>query len=200
MSTSGSESVRFPKENGKRPRVCDDAELTYKAQAPNETIDLNDTLASFLNGPLSRNIFRGKTARLRLMNHVVFTRSETITRGSKKTRPRSTWSEKIALITTDSRCETNSASKANYEHGVETYNTTFCLFARARGVLRRINTLSNTRNFDVWCLEFVLSRPRSIEHIYPATSWTTVSRPDRVWWRNIGEAPCSFTVLTWQNR
>lgn len=76
MSTSGSESVSFPKENGQRPRVCDDAELTYKAQAPNETIDLNDTLASFLNGPLSRNIFRGKTARLRLMNHVVFAEHE----------------------------------------------------------------------------------------------------------------------------
>lgn len=66
MTTSGSESVRFPKENGKRPRVCDDAELTYKAQAPNETIDLNDTSASFLNGPLSRNTFPGKTVRCKI--------------------------------------------------------------------------------------------------------------------------------------
>ena len=30
-------------------------------------------------------------------------------------------------VTTDSRCKTNSAEKTNYEHGVEIYNTTFCL-------------------------------------------------------------------------
>lgn len=123
-STSGSESVRSPKENGERPRVCDDVEGTIKAQAPNETIDLNDTLASFLNGPLSRSIFHGKNPRFKIDESRGMRRSRGIkrSRGAAKRRVQSR-PAKSTTITSDVGCEI-SAKKANYERRVETRNTT----------------------------------------------------------------------------
>jgi len=127
-STSGSEIFRSPKENGERPRVCDDVEGTIKAQAPNETIDLNDTLASFLNGPLSRSIFHGKTPRFKIDE----SRGMRISRGIKRSRGVAKRrfqgrpaGKKSTSITSDVGCEILiSAKKANYECGVESHNTT----------------------------------------------------------------------------
>lgn len=105
-STSGSENVRYPQENCKRQCVRDDMEGINEVQAPNETIDLNDTLSSFLNGP---NESRGMR------------RSRGIAKRRVQGRPAG---KGISSITSDDRCETNSAKKANYEPGVETHNIT----------------------------------------------------------------------------
>lgn len=123
--TSGSENVSYPKENGKRARVCDDVEETNKAQEPNETIDLNDTLTNFLNGlSLPRSICRGKNASFKINE----SRGKRRSRGMKRSRGVSKRcvqgrpaGKNNTSITSDGRCEINSAKKANYEHGVETH-------------------------------------------------------------------------------
>lgn len=122
--TGESGNVRFPKENGKRPRVCDDVEETNKAQEPNETIDLNDTLTSFLNGLLPRSICRGKNASFNINE----SRGKRGSRGMKRSRGVSKRrvqgrpaGKNYTGITSDGRCEINSAKKANYEHGFETH-------------------------------------------------------------------------------
>ena len=123
--TSGSENVRYPKENGKRPRVCDDVEETNgKAQKPNETIDLNDTLTSFLNGLGPRSICRGKNASVKINESHGKCRSRRMkrSRGVSKRRVQGRPAGKNNTgITSDVRCEIDSAKKANYEHGVQTH-------------------------------------------------------------------------------
>ena len=127
-STSGSESVRSPKENSERPRVCDDEEGTIKAQVPNEIIDLNDTLASFLNGPFSRSIFHGKTPKFKIDESRGIRTSRGIkrSRGVAKRRVQGRPAgKKSTTITSDVGCEILiSAKKDNYERGVETRNKT----------------------------------------------------------------------------
>lgn len=126
-STSGSENARDPKENGKRPRACDDVEETNKAQAPNETIDLNDTLTSFLDGPLSRSICRGKSASFKINESRGKRRSRGMkrSRGVAKRRVQGRPAEKNnTTITSEGRCEISSAKKTNYQHGVETHSIT----------------------------------------------------------------------------
>lgn len=123
--TSGSENVSYPKENGKRTRVCDDVEETNKAQEPNGTIDLNDTLTNFLNGlSLPRSICRGKNVSFKINE----SRGKRRLRGMKKSRGASKGGvqgrpggKNNTSITSDGRCEINSAKKANYEYGVETH-------------------------------------------------------------------------------
>jgi len=126
-STSGSESVRSPKENGENG-VCDDVEGTIKAQAPNETVDLNDTLASFLNGPFSRSIFHGKNPRFKIDESlgVRISRGIKRSRGVAKRRFQGRPAgKKSTTIASDVGCEILiSAKKANYECGVESHNTT----------------------------------------------------------------------------
>ena len=126
-STSGSENVRYPKENGKRPRVCDDLEGTNKAQAPKETIDLNDTLTSFLNGPLPRSICHSKNASFTIDDSRGIRRSRGMqkSRGLAKRHTQGRPAEKKSTtITSDGRCEIDSAKKANHENGVETHSIT----------------------------------------------------------------------------
>ena len=120
-STSRSENARDPNENGKRQRVCDDAEETNKAEAPNKTIDLNDTLSSFLNGPLPRSICRGRHASFKIIE----SRGKRRSRGMKRSREVAKRrvlgrpaAKKGTTITSDVRCDINTA---NYEHGDETH-------------------------------------------------------------------------------
>ena len=122
--TSGSENVCYPKENGKRPLVRDDVEETNKAQEPNETIDLNDTLTSFLNGLGPRSICRGKNASDKISESHGKRRSRRMkrSRGVSKRRIQDRPAGKSnSSISSDGRCEINSAKKANCEHGVETH-------------------------------------------------------------------------------
>ena len=122
--TSGSENVCYPKENGERPRVCDGVEETNKAQEPNETIDLNDTLTSFLNGLGPRSMCRGKNASVKINESHGKRRSQRMkrSRGVSKRRIQGRPAGKNnTSITSDVRCETDSAKKTNYEHGVETH-------------------------------------------------------------------------------
>lgn len=132
-STSGSENVRYPQENCKRQCVRDDMEGINEVQAPNETIDLNDTLSSFLNGPLPRSIYHCKDASLKINESRGMRRSRGIRRSRGMRRSRGIAKRRvqgrpagkdITSITSDDRCETNSAKKANYEPGVETHNIT----------------------------------------------------------------------------
>ena len=121
--TSGSENVRYPKENGKKPRLYDYVEETNEAQEPNETIDLNDTLTSFLNRLLPRSICPGKNTSLK-MNE---SRGKRRSRGMKRSRGVSKRrvqgrpaGKNNTSITSDGRYENNSAKNASYEHEVET--------------------------------------------------------------------------------
>ena len=120
-STSGSDNVRYPKENGKRLRVCDDVEETNRGQAPTDTIDLNDTLTGFLNGPLPRSIFRGKNELREKRRLRVMKRSRGLTKRLVQGRPAG---EESTTITSDGGCEINSAKKANKELGFDTHKIT----------------------------------------------------------------------------
>ena len=64
-STSLSEQGNYRQGQCKRPRVGDDA-IHQKQQPSNKTIDLNDTLESFLKGPLPVGSSYGKEASLKI--------------------------------------------------------------------------------------------------------------------------------------
>lgn len=119
-STSVSE---HEERNCKRQCFGDDEHGINEAEAPNETIDLNDTLKSFLTVPLPKGNSHGKSESFSNDESRGMRKSRGVnrSRGMARTRVQGRCAGKnINTISSDGQCEINNVKKANFEQGSET--------------------------------------------------------------------------------